>query len=95
MINLVCLNSFINISSQDLISFELYDRVIVYSGAPGIETTAHSPQPLVSGMNSFLRQLNITFRRDPTNFRPRINKLDSIKDREQKQQGNFFYMEDD
>lgn len=24
------------------------------------------------GMNTFLRQLNITFRRDPTNFRPRL-----------------------
>ena len=64
-------------------------------GQPGIETTAHSPQGLVSGMNTFLKMLNITFRRDPTNFRPRINKLDSVKDNEQKKSGNFFYMEDD
>lgn len=34
------------------------------------------------------------FRRDPTNFRPRINKYGSIKDREQKASGNFFLMED-
>ena len=26
-------------------------------------------------MNKFLQQLDITFRRDPTNFRPRINKV--------------------
>ena len=45
-------------------------RVIVYSGVAGVEATANSPQPLISGMNTFLKQLNITFRRDPTNFRP-------------------------
>ena len=45
-------------------------------------------------MNKFLRQLSITFRRDPTNFRPRINKLHSNKDSEQKAAGNYFYMDD-
>ncbi len=88
-------------------------------------------------MNTFLQQLKITFRRDPTNarsvasasvrpalvklesttrtmrvashgvwltypflryiltllLRPRINKLDSVKDREQKASGNYFFME--
>lgn len=29
----------------------------------------------------------ITFRRDPSNFRPRINKMESVKDREQKATG--------
>lgn len=72
----------------------LADRVIVYSGRPGVESTAHSPQALIPGMNMFLRSLSITFRRDPTNFRPRINKGDSIKDKEQKLSGNFFFMED-
>lgn len=69
--------------------------MIVYSGIPGVEATAHSPQALVPGMNTFLKQLNITFRRDPTNYRPRINKRESIKDREQKLGGNYFYMEND
>eukprot|EP01035_Chromulina_nebulosa_P020830 gene20830-26998_t len=73
----------------------LADRVIVYDGNPGVETTANSPQSLIPGMNTFLKQLNITFRRDPSNFRPRINKLDSIKDKEQKLAGNYFFMEDD
>jgi ATP-binding cassette subfamily E protein 1 len=49
----------------------LADRVIVYDGTPGVETCAHSPQALIPGMNTFLRQLSISFRRDPTNFRPR------------------------
>eukprot|EP01036_Dinobryon_divergens_P032340 gene32340-41903_t len=73
----------------------LADRVIVYDGAPGVETTAHSPQALIPGMNVFLKQLNISFRRDPTNFRPRINKMDSIKDREQKIAGNYFFLDTD
>eukprot|EP00640_Fibrocapsa_japonica_P001985 CAMPEP_0113949624 /NCGR_PEP_ID=MMETSP1339-20121228/76491_1 /TAXON_ID=94617 /ORGANISM="Fibrocapsa japonica" /LENGTH=541 /DNA_ID=CAMNT_0000957131 /DNA_START=181 /DNA_END=1808 /DNA_ORIENTATION=+ /assembly_acc=CAM_ASM_000762 len=73
----------------------LADRVIVYDGQPSIETTAHAPQPLLSGMNTFLQQLSITFRRDPTNWRPRINKMDSIKDREQKAAGNFFFLDAD
>jgi ATP-binding cassette subfamily E protein 1 len=46
-------------------------------------------------MNSFLKQLNITFRRDPSNFRPRINKMESVKDKEQKLAGSYFYLGDD
>jgi ATP-binding cassette, sub-family E, member 1 len=49
----------------------LADRVVVYTGQPGIEATATSPQSLLSGMNQFLKSLQVTFRRDPTNFRPR------------------------
>ena len=72
----------------------LADRVIVYDGTPAIHCSANSPTGLLDGMNKFLRQLNVTFRRDPTNYRPRINKLDSVKDREQKESNNFFYMAD-
>lgn len=49
----------------------LADRVVVYTGNPGIEATATTPQSLLSGMNMFLKSLQVTFRRDPTNFRPR------------------------
>jgi len=73
----------------------LADNVVVYEGTPGVECTANSPQPLLAGMNKFLKMLSITFRRDPVNYRPRINKLDSVKDREQKKRGTFFYMDDD
>lgn len=70
------------------------DRVIVYDGAPGLDCCANEPEPLVSGMNKFLAHLEITFRRDPSNFRPRINKMLSVQDREQKESGNYFFMED-
>ena len=54
-----------------------------------MQAYARSPQSLLTGMNAFLKNLDITFRRDPTNFRPRINKLDSVKDHEQKVAGNM------
>lgn len=72
----------------------LADRVIVFEGEPSIDTVATSPQSLLAGMNRFLQLLNITFRRDPNNFRPRINKLNSVKDTEQKKGGNYFFLED-
>ena len=86
-------------------SQRLLRRVIVFEGSPSVETTANSPQSLLSGMNKFLEQLKVTFRweffyqlsellshclsfrRDPNNYRPRINKANSIKDCEQKLSG--------
>jgi ATP-binding cassette, sub-family E, member 1 len=58
----------------------LADKVIVFDGIPAKEAYCTSPEGLVSGMNKFLKLMDITFRRDPTNFRPRINKLNSQKD---------------
>jgi ATP-binding cassette subfamily E protein 1 len=72
----------------------LADRVVVYEGEASKSATARAPQALLPGMNLFLSNLDITFRRDPTNYRPRINKLGSTKDREQKDAGTFYYLED-
>ncbi|KAG7215198.1 hypothetical protein INR49_022697 [Caranx melampygus] len=72
----------------------LADRVIVFDGIPSKKTAANTPQSLLAGMNRFLSLLEITFRRDPNNFRPRINKLNSIKDTEQKKSGNYFFLDD-
>ncbi|GAA5986331.1 hypothetical protein JCM11641_002047 [Rhodosporidiobolus odoratus] len=69
----------------------LADRVVVYSGTASVESFATAPESLLSGMNKFLKSLEITFRRDPTNHRPRINKLGSILDHEQKVAGNYFF----
>jgi ATP-binding cassette subfamily E protein 1 len=73
----------------------LADRVVVYTGEPGVECTAERPVSLVAGMNQFLKQLSVSFRRDPTNFRPRINKKNSRLDRDQKASGNYFFMDDE
>lgn len=72
----------------------LADRVIVFEGEPALRATSTPPQSLLTGMNHFLASLEVTFRRDPTNFRPRVNKLNSVKDREQKVMGNYFFLEE-
>ena len=37
------------------------------------------------------KNLNISMRRDEVSFRPRINKLNSVKDRGQKNSGKYYY----
>ncbi|GAA5993288.1 hypothetical protein JCM10908_001414 [Rhodotorula pacifica] len=69
----------------------LADRVVVYEGTPSVESFASAPESLLTGMNKFLKSLEITFRRDPTNFRPRINKFGSLLDHEQKSSGQYFF----
>lgn len=73
----------------------LADRVIVFDGEPGINSHANSPESLLTGCNSFLKNLEVTFRRDPVNYRPRINKPNSQLDQEQKSAGNYFFLEED
>lgn len=68
----------------------LADKVIVFDGEPAKRAWCTAPEGMVSGMNKFLKMMDITFRRDPVNFRPRINKLNSQKDQEQKASGNYF-----
>jgi ATP-binding cassette subfamily E protein 1 len=72
----------------------LADKMILFSGKPGIEAWAATPAPVAEGFNAFLKDLNVTFRRDPTNHRPRINKPESVKDREQKASGHYYYFPD-
>jgi ATP-binding cassette subfamily E protein 1 len=67
----------------------LADRVIVFDGQPSIESHANTPESLLTGCNTFLKALDVTFRRDPSTYRPRINKLHSVKDAEQKAAGSY------
>ncbi|BAF08481.1 ABC transporter E family member 2 [Oryza sativa Japonica Group] len=71
----------------------LADKVVVFEGKPSVDCIANAPEPLASGMNRFLSHLDVTFRKDPTTYRPRINKLGSIKDAEQKAAGCYYYLE--
>ena len=57
----------------------LADRVVVLEGIPSVKTMANAATSLLVGMNRFLGMLNITFRRDSENYRPRINKSNSVK----------------
>ncbi|CEP63304.1 Fe-S cluster-binding ribosome biosynthesis protein LALA0_S07e07096g [Lachancea lanzarotensis] len=71
----------------------LADKVIVFDGTPSQSARAGTPESLLTGCNRFLKNLNVTFRRDPNSFRPRINKLDSQMDKEQKLSGNYFFLD--
>jgi len=75
----------------DLVS----DRLMVFDGEPAERGHAGRPQSMRDGMNDFLSNLSITFRRDERASRPRINKPDSQKDREQKRQGEYYYAPED
>ena len=69
------------------------DRLMIFSGESGLSGHGSTPMSMKNGMNTFLKSINITFRRDGSTARPRINKLDSRLDREQKSTGNFYYDE--
>ncbi|KAG6395612.1 hypothetical protein SASPL_141735 [Salvia splendens] len=72
----------------------LADRMIVCEGKTSVDCVPDSPQSVLTGMNRFLSYLDVTLRRDPENFMPRINKHESIEDREQKSSGSYYYMDD-
>ncbi len=71
----------------DLVS----DTLIIFEGQPGLEGSATAPLKKEEGMNSFLEALSITYRRDETTGRPRVNKEGGRLDREQKESGNYYY----
>ena len=67
------------------------DSIMVFSGEPGRRGHGEGPYPMREGMNRFLKLVEVTFRRDPDTNRPRINKLGSRLDREQKSSGEYYY----
>jgi ATP-binding cassette subfamily E protein 1 len=69
----------------------LADRLMVFDGEPAIHGHAGQPTGMRDGMNDFLANLDVTFRRDENVGRPRINKPGSQLDREQKKQGEYYY----
>jgi ATP-binding cassette subfamily E protein 1 len=73
----------------------LADRLLVFDGEPAKSGHAAPPQGMREGMNEFLANLDITFRRDERTSRPRINKPDSQLDRKQKNAGEYYYAPDE
>lgn len=67
------------------------DRVMVFDGKRGVSGIGKAPSQPKEGMNSFLKKINVTFRRDPHTGRARANKLGSVLDREQKEKGQYYY----
>jgi len=77
-----------DIITQDFIA----DSILVFEGIPGLQGKATPPQNLRDGFNSFLKIMEITFRRDTTTKRPRVNKLGSNKDIYQKRINEYYYI---
>jgi ATP-binding cassette subfamily E protein 1 len=77
-----------DVVTQDFIA----DRLMIFTGEPGIYGIANPPTSLRRGMNTFLKEMGITFRRDPTTKRPRVNKEGSKLDRHQKKIGEYYYV---
>jgi len=69
----------------------LADRLQVFDGQPAEHGHAGQPVGMREGMNEFLANLDVTFRRDQRTGRPRINKPGSQKDRTQKSAGEYYY----
>lgn len=69
----------------------LSDRLLVFDGTPMSAGSVHGPFDMREGMNRFLKNIGITFRRDEETKRPRVNKLNSQLDRTQKAEGEYYY----
>jgi len=69
----------------------LSDRLLVFDGMPAKEGIAKGPFSMESGMNSLLKKVDISLRREEHSGRPRINKPGSVKDREQKNSDKLYY----
>ena len=76
-----------DVVTQDFIA----DRLMVFNGEPGVSGLANPPTSLRKGMNTFLKEMNITFRRDSITMRPRVNKEGSQMDMFQKGIGEYYY----
>ncbi|MDO5852002.1 MAG: ribosome biogenesis/translation initiation ATPase RLI [Methanobacteriaceae archaeon] len=88
-------NSAAIIIDHDIVFIDyVSDKAMVFYGESGIEGHASSPTDLRTAMNKFLSDMAITFRRDKETKRPRVNKFDSYLDREQKEKGEYYYLEE-
>jgi len=79
-----------DVVAQDFIA----DRLMIFTGNPGTQGIANPPTTLREGMNAFLKEMEITFRRDPVTKRPRVNKEGSKLDRHQKKIGEYYYIKE-
>jgi ATP-binding cassette, sub-family E, member 1 len=80
------------IIDHDLLFLDyLSDRLMVFDGVPAQSGKVQGPYSMEAGMNAFLTDLDITFRRDTETNRPRANKLGSQIDQKQKGERKYYY----
>jgi len=67
-------------------------KIMLFTGKPGVEGRVNEIMSLKHGINTFLHDVGITFRRDPKTGRPRVNKENSWLDRYQKSINEYYYL---
>ncbi|MDP8023726.1 MAG: ribosome biogenesis/translation initiation ATPase RLI [Conexivisphaerales archaeon] len=81
------------IIDHDLMLIDLIsDSIMVFKGIPNVSGEAIGPLQKREAMNSFLKEMGLTYRRDEETGRPRVNKPGSKLDREQKEKGEYYYV---
>jgi ATP-binding cassette subfamily E protein 1 len=83
-------NKTVMLIDHDLLFISFCDRAMLFKGVPARKGYARFYDSAVEALNEFLRDVNVTFRRDKETLRPRANKPGSRKDREQKEMGVYF-----
>ena len=66
------------------------DRGVVFKGEPGIKGKSSEPTRIEHALNDFLEDVGLTYRKDHDSGRPRANKPGSQKDKEQRNNGEYY-----
>ncbi len=79
------------IIDHDLLMLDyMADRGIVFKGESGEHGKSTKPMKIGEAVNDFLKEVGVTFRKDPETGRPRANKPDSQKDKEQRKRDEYY-----
>lgn len=80
------------IVDHDLLFLDyISDKILLFEGTPSINGRVNKIVNIEKAFNKFLKTQNITFRQDPQTKRPRANKENSQKDKEQKKNNKYYY----
>ncbi|MFT4313125.1 MAG: ribosome biogenesis/translation initiation ATPase RLI [Candidatus Woesearchaeota archaeon] len=81
------------IIDHDLLFIDyLSHKIIVFDGEPAKHGAVTGPFDIQTGMNMFLKDLDLTFRRDEESHRPRANKFGSQMDQKQRSDNTYYYI---
>lgn len=67
------------------------DSIVIFEGTSGRQGRSTHPMSKPQAMNRFLSSLDMSFRRDEKSMRPRVNKIGSRLDKDQKSSGIFYH----
>ena len=70
----------------------LSNRLLIFEGQPALNGHIEGPFDMQEGMNVFLKDVGLTFRREEESGRPRANKPGSQMDQKQKAENKLYYV---